>query len=173
MKQQFTFLCLLFCALQACDTQQANLKELTAAQKEITEKDFEWLVGNWQGKVGEGDFYEHWKSSAPGEFTGAGYMLINADTVMNEQLTIRKVNGNWAYLVSIDKGAPVSFLLTDSALANSVVFENRANDFPKQIVYTQQPDGSLLAVISGPFQGKKQSQEFRLQRINAVAATGK
>ncbi|RYZ86535.1 MAG: hypothetical protein EOP04_13675 [Proteobacteria bacterium] len=84
---------------------------------------------------------------------------------MKEFVTLEQVNGNWAYKVRVGSAAPVAFLLVDSALANSFVFENKKHDFPQQIIYTKLSGEKLAAVISGPIEGKIVTEEFTLYRI--------
>ncbi len=156
MKRKITATCLLFCLLQLFCEAQAQIK--------ATGKDFAWLIGNWEGKPGDGDFYENWTKTGPGKFAGNGFMILNSDTVMNEAIRLEKAGKSWAYIVTVDKAKPVVFKLIAKD-KNRFVFENKENDFPQQIIYTQLPNGNLLAAIEGVRKGKIVRQEFPLKRV--------
>lgn len=48
---------------------------------------------------------------------------------------------------------------------SGAAFENPEHDFPRRIEYRRQPDGSLVARISGDVDGKTGSVDFPMLRV--------
>ena len=95
----------------------------------------DFLAGTW--KVKGRETYEQWTVVAPASFTGEGYEVRKNDPhKVTEQLAMTRKGNDIVYTATVpgqNKGKPVDFRLVRS---DSVwIFENKAHDFPKQIIY--------------------------------------
>lgn len=95
----------------------------------------DFLAGTW--KVKGRETYEQWTVVAPASFKGEGYVVRKNDPhKVTEQLAMTRKGNDIVYTATVpgqNKGKPVDFRLVRS---DSVwIFENKAHDFPKQIIY--------------------------------------
>jgi hypothetical protein len=125
---------------------------------------FDWLIGTWQGKSGNGEVFENWRRLDESTLVGEGYFVVKNDTVFREMLRIQQIGNFWTYIPVVNKNQPVLFTLTKSEKAKWV-FENKEHDFPKKIVYEQVADGSMLAWVEGKMLGKTMKEEYRMQKL--------
>lgn len=126
-------------------------------------KEFDWLVGNWQGPMGEGTYYESWKK-ANHILEGSALMKNkNGKVVLTEILRIEKIGPHTVYIAVVNKNNPVLFTLAASG-ENKWVFENKEHDFPQRIIYIQESETKLLARVEGLQKEKMVKDEFHLLR---------
>ncbi|MDZ7344312.1 MAG: DUF6265 family protein, partial [candidate division KSB1 bacterium] len=59
---------------------------------------------------------------------------------------------------------PVPFKMIEGEAGRKAVFSNPKHDFPQNISYELQADGTLLAVISGSENGQERDIPFHFQR---------
>ncbi|WP_129021081.1 DUF6265 family protein [Edaphocola flava] len=95
----------------------------------------DFLTGTW--KVEGRNTFEHWALEAPTVLKGEGYEVRKNDAhKTTEYLSITYKGKDIVYTATVpgqNKGKPVDFKLVRS---DSVfIFENKAHDFPKQIIY--------------------------------------
>jgi hypothetical protein len=67
--------------------------------------------------------------------------VTGTDTVLLENLTLRKSNGQWQYIADVpdqNEGKPIAFDCT-SRKKNEMVFTNGRHDFPQRIGYRLVP----------------------------------
>ena len=81
------------------------------------------------------------------------------DTVFHEKVTIEVKDSVLVYSVVIGKNPPVDFKLV-AADEQSVSFSNPQHDFPQNIAYKLQPDGSLYAYVDGIINKQYRKEEF-------------
>jgi len=124
------------------------LLSLSCSQKNITQDDFDWLIGSWIRTIDkeENITYESWSKISNIEYKGLGCTLRKSDTIFKEHLRLIKINENWSFEVTGVNENPTLFLVTEQT-ENSFVCENKINEFPKIIEYSLQ-DNVLLAKIS-------------------------
>lgn len=115
-------------------------------------KDLEWLSGAWTLTKGERTIEEHWMRPSGGTMIGMGRTQRSGKTTEFEFLRIEQRGADLYYIAQPNGAPPTEFKLVKST-ATEVVFENLQHDFPQQISYTRNEDGSVTARISGP--GKK------------------
>lgn len=134
MKSIFTYI-LLFC----CGTGFAQAQQFPG-----------FLAGTW--KVDGKNTFEQWTLETPTVLKGEGYEVRKSDAhKTTEYLSITYKGKNIIYTATVpgqNQGKPVDFTLVR---ADSVfVFENKAHDFPKQIIYTRVgPDKLRVKVTDG------------------------
>jgi hypothetical protein len=125
------------------------------------------LLGKWEGKLGEGVLTEVWQQRNETHLTGKGYYVVGEDTIINELLVIQQIGSHWVFIASINGAPPVLFGLKENE-KHKWVFENSEHDFPQQVVYSIQKDGSLLAWIEGLQDGKMVKEDYLLQRTSSA-----
>ena len=95
------------------------------------------FTGHWKLDIDTVKRFEEWKLTGSNHLKGWHYKIQQQDTIPMEFLEIRKVNGKWAYVVRAageSQEKEVLFFLT-KVKDGAYYFENRANEYPKRIVY--------------------------------------
>ena len=140
------------------------------AQTPVTKptlQDFAWLAGHWRIEQGDRLVDEQWMAPAGGLMIGMA-RNVQAGKVREYEFTLlrQEPSGDIVYVASPSKQAETIFKLT-SLRGGEAVFENPEHDFPKKVIYTRQPDGSLLAAIEGPGRdGKTRRVEYPFKRVS-------
>jgi len=127
-----------------------------------------WLNGKWQNASPQGTAIEAWEKLNDSTMTGKSYFIKGTDTLPAESISIQQKGADLFYIPTVmdqNGGKPVTFKLT-SSVNDQWVFENPEHDFPQKITYIRQPDGTLLAEISGQINGEQKSQKFPMTRAN-------
>jgi hypothetical protein len=113
-----------------------------------------WLAGPWRFERNGRLVEEQWLAPAGRTMLGMSRTVVNGRTVEHEFLLLSEdARGDIVYVAKPSQQPEASFTLT-RASETEAVFENLQHDFPQRILYTLQPDGSLLAAIDGMEQGK-------------------
>lgn len=129
-------------------------------------KQFNWLIGKWEGKHGDGVYHEEWWSETGGQIHGSAYISKNGSIGETEILKLHLVNGIPAYTADVKHNPkPVSFLLTFSD-EHIFVFENPQHDFPQKITYERINDNSLIATIEAISNEAVKQVKFMLNKIS-------
>jgi len=131
-----------------------------------TLQDFAWLAGHWRIEQADRLIDEQWMAPAGGLMMGMA-RTVQGGKVREHEFTLlrQETNGDIFYVANPSKQTETSFRLT-SLRNGEAVFENPEHDFPKKVIYAQQPDGSLLAAIEGPGRdGKPRRVEYPFKRV--------
>lgn len=115
-------------------------------QDNIEFSSLSWISGNYADT--SRNFFEYWVISGDNQLKGQGYSVKGSDTTFMEELTIKKADGKWCYIVKTGREETI-FLLKGEA-GDSLVFENEENEFPKRIIYARKEDNKILASIDNP-----------------------
>ena len=126
---------------------------------------FELLENTWSGEYGKGTFTETWKIIDKWTLEGWGYYVVESDTVMREYLQIRKTGDHWGYLASINGSPPVLFNLK-KVEGQSWIFANPEHDFPQEIQYVINSNGTLEVHTRGLINGNKTVDRYLLKPLN-------
>ncbi|MDB5190974.1 MAG: hypothetical protein JWQ96_537 [Segetibacter sp.] len=125
------------------------------------------LQGLWKMETRQGAIYEEWRKVNGQLLKGRSYKINGTDTVVTEQVDLKKDKDNLFYIVSVpnqNKEKPVSFTLVSSN-TKRFVFENKKHDFPQRIIYSFVSSDSIVARIEGTVEGKAESADFYFKRI--------
>jgi hypothetical protein len=122
-----------------------------------------WIAGVWSGGSGASTFEERWTPSAGGSMLAVSRTLRDGVMSAFEFLCIVERDGGLVYQAMPNGRVPATDFTLTTIDASSATFENPAHDFPKMIRYTQRPDGSLEAVVSGEAGQKAQTFVFKRQ----------
>jgi hypothetical protein len=130
--------------------------------------DLAWLAGHWQGGSNGRVTEELWLPPAGGLMLGLNRVVGPEGKAFFEYLRIEQTAEGVFYRATPRGGATTSFKLVQSS-STTVVFENRAHDFPQRISYAMTPTDELLVTISGDVDRKTESRSWSWRRISEVA----
>ena len=120
--------------------------------------------GTWKMISDKIEYYEEWRLINGSELIGIGFSIEEGDTVLSEELYLKKFSEQWAYVA-----LPVSQTITLFALseysANKFIFENKEHDYPQKIIYEFTADGKLNAATEGIIEGQLMKRDFNFIRI--------
>lgn len=144
-------ICLLLLATFTIAAVAADLKEL------------DWLAGTWVMTKGTRTTEESWLRAAGGMMIGVS-RTVAADKVREfEFLRIEQRGTDIFYVAQPGGRPPTEFKLVKSS-DKELVFENLQHDFPQQIIYVRNEDGSMTASIKGPGKDGPKTFSFHYQR---------
>lgn len=126
-----------------------------------------WLEGVWSVRAGNGDTFESWRKIDDSTFAGESYVVRNEDTVVLETISLEERLGQIRYVPTVsgqNEGLPVVFTNTKFT-PEELVFENREHDFPQKIHYRKVDIDSMVAEISGFFEGDSASRQFPMRKL--------
>ena len=126
----------------------------------------EWLLGTWESKTSKGILYETWHKTDEQNFNAKCYYLNNSDTILFETINLKESEGKLIYTVSAPKEKnekPVQFT-SIKITPNSFIFENKYHDFPQIVSYKKITSDSLIAEVSGKYNGESLKEEFSMKR---------
>jgi len=120
--------------------------------------------GIWKMISDKIEYYEEWRLINGSELIGIGFSIEEGDTVLSEELYVKKFADKWAYVA-----IPVNQTITLFALAeyseNKFIFENEEHDYPQKIIYEFTADGKLNAATEGLTEGELMRRDFNFIRI--------
>lgn len=126
-----------------------------------------FLIGNWEMITQDGQLKELWEKQNDSVYNGQSYFIKAKDTIHFEKIQLEQ-KGDILTYTTIIKGQnndkPISFMLIDHQ-ENKVVFENKANDYPQKITYSQNQKGSLVTELSGIQSGKASTEKYEMKKI--------
>ncbi len=134
--------------------------------KRLIEK-ADWLIGEWYNLSKDGVFTEIWTRKDDSTFSAVGFFIAGMDTVLNEKITLKEMNGELFYIPVVpnqNNGKEIPFKLT-SVTEKQLVFENPNHDFPQKISYSLITKDSIYTEISGNNKGKTYSIPFPMKKI--------
>lgn len=123
-----------------------------------------WLSGCWRQEGPTHTIEEVWLRPVGGTTVGVS-RTVAADTLLLwEVMVIRPVAGELAFEAT-PRGQPSVVFPVVEFTDSSLVFENRAHDFPQQIRYRRRSPDSLYATISGMVGGRSRTINFEYGRV--------
>ncbi len=152
---QFAILLMATGFLSTCATKKATISNATTP--------FDGLIGHWEGPLGGGTFIERWEKRTADYLQGEGFWIRGGDTVLVENISIRKLGPHWAYIAIINNSAPTLFTATEVE-NNRWVFKNPEHDYPQEVGYELQNKDELEAWTDGKVNGKARKDEYFLKR---------
>jgi len=120
--------------------------------------------GKWKMNSDNIEYYEEWKIADEHELTGVGFSIEEGDTVLSEELYLKKFAEQWAYVAIPVNQTITLFALTEYS-ESKFIFENKEHDYPQRIIYEFTADGKLNAATEGIIDGELMRREFNFIRI--------
>ncbi len=134
------------------------------AQNTIEKKDFKWLTGSWEMKVGKLTIVENWEEGEDSSYMGKGYVIKGVDTIVIELMKIDKVGDFWVFIAQVNNNKPVLFTLKPSPNTKELEFENLEHDDPQRVVYEFVSKNKLHARTEADIKGKEVVDEYNYTR---------
>lgn len=125
-----------------------------------------WLLGSWIATEDTGISVENWEKLNDSVYKGISYYINAADTTVIERLLLKQSGDSLYYSALVsgqNDGLPIQFVVTQMS-DSSIVIENPAHDFPNHISYSRKPVDSLIAIVSGSYEGKDVSIRIAMER---------
>lgn len=113
-----------------------------------------WLEGHWVSKGKKSITLETWAKVSNDTFEGKGESRdLQNQPKSSESLRLVNMSGELFYLAKVaQNSAPVAFKATDCKI-DFAIFENKAHDFPNQLIYTRKNDLLEVNVRNNAGQG--------------------
>ncbi len=129
----------------------------------------EFLVGTWLAE--DQTTYEHWDKLSAASMKGYAYEVRNGEIEVKEYLDLVQRKDGIFYIPSVigqNLGKPVEFKLTSSD--STLVFENKAHDFPKKVCYKKLSETEVFVQVLGD---KNSGFSFKMTKIKSTVAAVK
>jgi hypothetical protein len=123
------------------------------------------FTGKWKLITDNTEYYEEWVFISKIELAGIAYNYIEGESVIRENLYLKKFADQWAYIAMPVNQSITLFALTEYS-ETKFIFENKEHDFPQKIIYEFTSDNNLKAAIEGVVEGKMKRREFNFKRIH-------
>ncbi len=131
----------------------------SAEEKKLKLEDVAWLSGCWKAKE-ESPYhnFEIWTKAVGNMMLGIGTEMKNGKVASYESMRIEALdNGDLVFSAKPSDKDEKSFTLTSTNERN-LVFENPKYDFPQNVIYRREKDGSLEARVDGTVNGEKRAK---------------
>ena len=132
------------------------------AQDDLTTKLF---PGTWKMISDKIQYYEEWRLINDSELIGIGFSVEQGDTVLSEELYVKKFADTWAYVALPVNQTITLFALTEYT-ESKFIFENKKHDYPQKIIYEFTADGKLNVATEGIIEGELMRRDFSFIRID-------
>jgi len=128
-----------------------------------------WLAGHWRMQSGDTVVEEVWMAPAGEVMPGMARTLRPGRKAFIEYTRIES-RADGLYFVAQPGGVPPTDFKRVESDATSIVFENKAHDFPQRVRYGLRDDGALEASISGVQGGELRTEAWQYQRVDGTPA---
>jgi len=156
--------------LEAEPNETSIMKEVNVTNKVYDAKamaSLDWLLGDWENTSGEIKMYERWSRENNNAFSARSVSVVGNDTVFSETMKLHTANDSIFLTVTgaqEDVHQTVQFALISSE-DKTFTFENKAHDFPQQIVYSNPSEDTIHAWIIGIQDGQERKSDFYFERV--------
>jgi hypothetical protein len=135
----------------------------SAEEKKLKLEDLAWLSGCWTAKPGSPYHnYEVWTKAVGNMMLGIGAEVKDGKVTSHEAMRIEaRDNGDLVFTAQPSGKDEKTFTLS-STNAHNLVFENPKSDFPQNVIYRREKDGSLEARVDGTVNGEKRAKLFAM-----------
>ena len=118
-----------------------------------------WITGSWVQANKDVAVREHWSGPYGGALLGFGATTKANALRSYEFFRIAETPEGVSYFASPNAAPPTEFKAI-KICSDSVVFENKAHDFPQRVIYSKGKDGGLNARIEGQINGKLEGEDW-------------
>jgi len=130
----------------------------------LVAEDFLFMSGSWQLGSGANLTEEHWTLPNAGSLIGMSRTIRGGKTTFFEFLRLEQGKDGVDYVAQPGGRFPPTRFRCTSLEGKKAVFENTLHDFPTRITYERTSDDELIAIVSGPPNGKEKPQTLRFTR---------
>jgi hypothetical protein len=138
----------------------------TGCKEDNPMQSFDSWIGIWTENQADGNFKESWTKESDTLFIGASSMVSEKDTLFQENIRLVLRGKDIFYIPTVpgqNEDKPVAFKLIASS-DKTWTFENKAHDYPSQIIYTLNNQNSITATIQGAENNRSKKFSFHLKR---------
>jgi lipopolysaccharide export LptBFGC system permease protein LptF len=138
----------------------------TACKESSPMASFDSWIGTWTENQADGVFKEAWTKDSDTLLLGTSSMVSGKDTLFQENIRLILRGKDIFYIPTVpgqNEDKPVEFKLIASS-DKSWTFENKAHDYPSQIIYTLNNPNSITATIQGTENNRSKKFSFYLKR---------
>jgi len=138
----------------------------TGCKEDNPMESFDSWIGTWTENQADGVFKEVWTKDSDTLFLGTSSMVNGKDTLFREDIRLVLRGKDIFYIPTVpgqNEDKPVEFKLIAS-IDKSWTFENKAHDYPSQIIYTLNHPNSITATIQGTENNRSKKFSFHLKR---------
>ncbi len=128
-------------------------------------EDLSWMTGCRVQETGNKRVDETWLPPAGGVLLGVGRTVKAGRVTEYEYTRIESVKGIATYIARPGDQPEASFTAVEQT-PTSIVFENRAHDFPQRIIYRALGPDHLQAAVEGPGNGGTVTIGFDYKRCS-------
>jgi hypothetical protein len=118
-----------------------------------------WLTGCWELKDTRRTIQENWMAPLGNTMVSTG-RTVRGDSLTEFELVVIRAGRDRLTYEPHPSGQPAALFAEVEITDHSVLFENKAHDFPQQVGYERRGADSLLAWIAGPMNGRTRRIEF-------------
>jgi hypothetical protein len=97
-------------------------------------QELNWLLGSWKTEGFSGAGYEEWVQKDAFTIEGKGYLVVNGDTLVTEQMRIEQQGPAVYYIVVKDTAHKAMRFRLRSQQSNELIFQNEAPKSNQEIV---------------------------------------
>lgn len=128
-------------------------------------KHLDKFQGAWKMNTSEMVMTERWQKTNDTLWEGKSFIVKEGKEELEETVQLILQNQTVSYNVKRKGvGTPVAFTLVKQE-GDKFIFENKANDFPQQIIYHFKDDGTLDASINGTTKDGYKKFDFPYKRL--------
>lgn len=120
--------------------------------------------GTWKMISDKIEYYEEWRLINGSELIGIGFSIEEGDTVLSEELYVKKFADKWAY-VALPVNQSITLFALSEYSENKFIFENKEHDYPQKIIYEFTAAGKLNTATEGLIEGELMRRDFNFIRI--------
>ncbi|MEM1217993.1 MAG: DUF6265 family protein [Bacteroidota bacterium] len=133
---------------------------------------FQWIIGQWSttGQNGETISFEEWELEDKFTIRGTGYLRINGQQSLVEQMEIKKIGKDLYFITAIDGSEqPISFKLK-SITSTEAIFEHTISNQSQQIIIQQSTRDNFTTILQNEAQSNLNNEEIEfLRQRNATS----
>lgn len=138
----------------SCAEKQRHETELEPNDLTQDTEHFDWLLGKWKrtNEVEGKETFESWQKTQANEYVGFGYTIQNNDTIWQEKMQLRYLEGKWNLTVKVPDEAQSIVFYGVSHTQEAFTCENLDNDFPNLIKYQKNGEKIHAEIAGGEIQ---------------------
>jgi hypothetical protein len=145
--------------IQGCGDEQGLKEEDLGEFNKIT-----WIEGIWEGRDGDADFYESWRSRSYRSLEGISYTTIRDERVYEQTMRIEQSNNKITLTINFKEGAEQTVLDLMQIAEGRVVFVKTSGTYPEKVVYSKEGDNRMKVQLSGTQNADAGVQEFEYKK---------
>ena len=155
----------------SCGIKEENIKDKKTNKEVDLIDQFHWLVGIWvdtntfRNKYPSGHYIEKWSMNKDSVF-GVGLKVIGNDTSITRYMSIRELNDTPVFIERELDHAMISYYFTKSD-SSSFAFTNKAQIFPRDILYNKRSNDSLIITLKGVADEREMGIRMHFKKIGS------